>query len=58
MATTLGQYKGVDITPGTDAEIQAQMKSIDASAPISVSSLGGNTANPDSFPTATKMSPS
>ena len=58
MATTLGQYKGVDITPGTDAEIQAQMKSIDASAPISVSSLGGNTANPDSFPTATNMSPS
>ena len=50
MATTLGQYKGVNINAGSDAEIQAQMKAIDAGAPVSVSSLGKNVANTDNFP--------
>ena len=58
MAQTLGQYKGVDINSGTDAEIQAQMKAIDAGAPVSVSSLGGSTMNTDSYPTGTPMTSS
>lgn len=53
MATSLGSYKGTAINPGTDAEVQAQIQAIDASSPISVSSLGTNTMNTDNFPTAT-----
>lgn len=32
-SSSMGTYKGVSITPGTDAQIQAQMRSIDNPAP-------------------------
>lgn len=42
MPSSLGQYKGTDISPGTQEEIIAQIASIDATAPKAVSAYTVN----------------
>ncbi len=54
MTTTLGAYKGIAINPGTDAEVSAQIKSIDANSALPVSSLGSS-MNTTGLPTAPNM---
>lgn len=36
---SIGQYRGTDITPGSDEQVRAQIDAIDASQPISTQSL-------------------
>lgn len=43
MPNTLGQYKGIDITPGTQEQIQAQINNIDGNAPINSAALAPTT---------------
>lgn len=50
MATSLGQYKNIDITPGSQEQIQAQMASIDSGSSVNSAALAP--VQPLNIPTA------